>query len=270
MLSKGIKTSVDMSRFGSRNVRNIIQLPAKYVKETFGRVHSIDTFSALDGEGIRYMMFLQGCNLKCKSCSNRDTWDHHGGNGMSSKMIINNINRYRSYLDGVTISGGEPLLQPHFVSSLFQECHNINLTTCIDTAGQSLSKNWHMILPHTDMVLFCLKSIDPIKYQKFTGMPQSTALKFLDTLEDYKIPYYMRYLYIPGYTDDIKDIDKFIKLAKQLEHMKCIEFLPYHRLGVNKWDVLGVPYQLKDVKVPSKEKIDEVKEYIESAGLHVL
>lgn len=247
----------------------VIQLPSKYTKEAFGRVHSIDTFTAIDGPGIRYMLFLQGCNLKCKSCSNPDTWNHKDGDVLSSKQVIENISRYRSYIEGITVSGGEPLLQPEFVSSIFEECHSMDLNTCIDTAGQSLSKNWHTILPHTDVALICLKTIDPVKYFKFTGMPQKHALHFIDTVQDYNVPFYLRYLYIPGFTDDYKDIDKFIDYAKQLKNMKGIEFLPYHRIGVSKWQNLNMEYTLQDVQVPSKEKIEEVMLYIEKAGMHV-
>jgi pyruvate formate lyase activating enzyme len=249
---------------------NIIHLPSRYIKETFGKVHSVDTFTAIDGPGIRYMLFLQGCNLRCKSCSNPDTWDHKCGTEMSSKDVIKNIAKYRNYIDGITVSGGEPLLQPQFVSTLFEECHELNLNTCIDTAGQSLTKNWHMVLPHTDLALICIKHIDPIKYYKFTGMPQKHALQFMDTVQDYNVPFYLRYLYIPGYSDDYNDIDKFIEYAKTLKGLKAIEFLPYHRLGVNKWESIGLKYSLADVQVPEHDKVDEVRKYFEDAGLFVL
>jgi pyruvate formate lyase activating enzyme len=252
----------------SRN--SIIQLPARYVKEAYGRIHSVDSFTAIDGPGIRYMLFLQGCNLRCKSCSNPDTWSNKEGEITSSKKVIENISKYRTYVEGITVSGGEPLLQPEFVSAIFQECHNFNLNTCIDTAGQSLSKNWHTVLPHTDIALICLKSIDPIKYMKFTGMPQKHALQFVDTVQEYNVPFYLRYLYIPGFTDDYKDIDKFIDYAKTLQNLKGIEFLPYHRIGVSKWKTLNIKYPLEDVQVPSKEKIEEVTSYMKDAGMHVI
>lgn len=248
----------------------VIQLPARYTKEAFGRVHSVDTFTAIDGPGIRYMLFLQGCNLRCKSCSNPDTWSYKEGETTSSKQVIANISKYRSYIEGITISGGEPLLQPEFVSSIFQECHNMDLNTCIDTAGQSLSKNWHMILPHTDIALICLKSIDPVKYMKFTGMSQKHALQFVDAVQEYNVPFYLRYLYIPGFTDDYKDIDRFIEYAKSLNNLKGIEFLPYHRIGVSKWKALNIKYPLEDVQVPTNEKIDEVTNHIRNSGIHVI
>ncbi len=252
-----------------RNI-NAIPMPSKYIKEVWGRVHSIDSFTAIDGDGIRYMLFLQGCNLKCKSCSNPDTWSYHNEiKNMSSKEVIKNVYKYQNYVEGITISGGEPLLQPEFVSNIFQECHELGLNTCIDTAGQSLPKNWDMILPHTDLVLFCLKHIDPLKYYKFTGMPQIVAMKFLETMETMAIPYYMRYLYIPGYSDDYKDIDKFIDLAKSMKSMKAIEFLPYHRLGVDKWKNMGMNYELESVPIPSKKNIDEIKNYMINSGLKV-
>lgn len=249
---------------------HVIQLPAKYTQEAFGRVHSVDTFTAIDGPGIRYMLFLQGCNLRCKSCSNPDTWSYKDGETTSSKQVITNISRYRSYIEGITVSGGEPLLQPEFVSAIFQECHDMDLNTCIDTAGQSLSKNWHMILPHTDVALICLKSIDPIKYMKFTGMSQKHALQFVDTVQEYNVPFYLRYLYIPGFTDDYKEIDKFIDYAKSLNNLKGVEFLPYHRIGVSKWKTLNIKYPLENVQVPSHKTIEEVRSYLTKAGLNVV
>ena len=265
-----IGQKLKMAAMSTRQAQGAIQLPARYIKEAWGRVHSIDTFSAIDGDGIRYMLFLQGCNLRCKSCSNPDTWNFKTGTDMSTKQIMRNIDKYKNYIDGITVSGGEPLLQPKFVSTLFEECHDMGLTTCIDTAGQSLQKNWLAVLPHTDLVLFCLKHIDPLKYQKFTGFPQSTALKFLDTMEKMGVPYQLRYLYVPGFSDDMGDIDRFVNMVKELKYIKCVEFLPYHRLGVNKWDALGFTYPLKDVPIPTKEKVNDIRSYIESAGIKVL
>lgn len=269
--------NVVLQQMGSKSSTNVvplrnpvIQLPARYTKEAFGRVHSVDTFTAIDGPGIRYMLFLQGCNLRCKSCSNPDTWSYKDGEMTSSKQVIANISKYRSYIEGITVSGGEPLLQPEFVSSIFQECHNLDLNTCIDTAGQSLTKNWHMILPHTDIALICLKSIDPVKYMTFTGMSQKHALQFVDTVQEYNVPFYLRYLYIPGLTDDYKDIDQFIDYAKTLNNLKGIEFLPYHRIGVSKWNTLNIKYPLEHVQVPSKEKIDEARNYFTNAGMNVI
>lgn len=267
-MMKNILLQQSTNQMSFRN--SVIQLPAKYTKEAFGRIHSIETFTAIDGPGIRYMLFLQGCNLKCKSCSNPDTWSHKDGKMISSKQIMANIERYRTYIEGITVSGGEPLLQPEFVSALFQECHTMGYTTCIDTAGQSLNKNWHMILPHTDIALICLKSIDPVKYFKFTGMSQKHALQFLDAVQEYDIPFYLRYLYVPGFTDDIKDIDMFIDYAKSLKNIKGIEFLPYHRIGVSKWNELNIDYPLKDVSVPSQDKINETVDYIRNKGIHVI
>ena len=126
--------NVVLHQIGTKSTNNvialktpIIQLPAKYTKEAFGRVHSVDTFTAIDGPGIRYMLFLQGCNLRCKSCSNPDTWSYKDGEMTSSKQVIANISKYRNYIEGITVSGGEPLLQPEFVSAIFQECKNLDL-----------------------------------------------------------------------------------------------------------------------------------------------
>jgi pyruvate formate lyase activating enzyme len=235
-----------------------------------GRIHSVDSLTALDGPGVRYMIFLQGCMLRCKCCSNPDTWDKRKGNLVDSDTVVNNIKKYKSYIEGITISGGEPLVQPKFVSSIFQRTKELNLTTCIDTAGQSGIKSWDMVLPHTDMALVCLKHIDPIKYKEFTGTPQIQALKFIERLNQMNIPFNLRYLLIPKYSDNEEDIDKFIEYAKQQPLLKSIELLPYHKLGVNKWKEMGLEYTLEDISPPSKEKIQHVKEGIQRAGLKVI
>jgi pyruvate formate lyase activating enzyme len=213
---------------------------------------------------------MQGCNLKCLSCSNRDTWDHNKGTLMSSNEIIKDIKKYDKYVEGCTISGGEPLLANKFVSAIFKECHKIGINTCLDTAGQSLEKNWHEILPETDLVLMCLKHIDPDKYLKFTGMLQKHALKFMDCLNDYQKPFYLRYLYIPTFSDDRDDLNRFLDFAKKQKYLKGIEFLPYHTLGVNKWETMNLMYPLYGVPVPSKEESEEVKNYIRSCGFYVI
>ena len=202
-----------------------------------GRVHSIETFTAIDGPGIRYMIFLQGCGLRCKSCSNRDTWEMVGGKEMSCTDVIQHMLRYRDFIEGVTVSGGEALLQPYFVASLFQQARRHGLTTCLDTAGQAPKHHWDVVLPHTDVALVCIKHVDPVKYKHFTGMNQASALEFVDHLAHrYKVPFHFRYLYIPGFTDDLNDIDRFLQYAEQFKPLlRGIELLPYHRLGVEKW-----------------------------------
>jgi pyruvate formate lyase activating enzyme len=239
-----------------------------------GVIHSTESFSALDGPGVRFLVFLQGCGMRCLFCSNPDTWELHSGTRTSSKTVAAEIRKVLPYLresGGVTCSGGEPLLQPDFVAALFREAHAMNLTTCIDTTGQgSKHHNWDIVLPHTDMVLFCIKHLDPDKYQKLTGIKQTGALKFAAELESRGIPYYLRYVLLPEMSDSPEDIRLLIEFSQKQKALQAIELLPYHLLGKDKWDHLGYKYPLEGMKTPSREHVHAIRQRLEDAGLTVL
>lgn len=232
------------------------------IPEVYGNVHSTESFSAVDGPGVRYLVFLQGCAMRCLFCSNPDTWNMKGGVRTSSKELAKSIRRVRNYLKprgGVTISGGEAMLQPAFVASVFQEVHAMGLNTCIDTTGQGTKHaNWDLVLPHTDLVLFCIKHIDPIKYESLTGLNQKGALRFADELARRNIPFFLRYVLIPGYSDSPKDLELLADWIKKQPTFRGVELLPYHMLGRNKWEVLQVPYPLDGVPTPSREQVRSV------------
>jgi len=208
-------------------------------------------------------------------CSNPDTWSAHAGDRVSSKDIAEQIRKVRPYLrpggGGVTCSGGEPLLQPDFVSAIFQEAHSMGLTTCLDTTGQgSKHHNWDKVLPHTDMVLFCIKALDPAMYTQLTGLQQRGALKFAEELKHEGIPFWARYVLIPGYTDRPGDIEKLVEFGKSMPTLQGIELLPYHLLGRNKWDALGLKYPLDHVQTPPLEQTRRVIKQLEDEGLRVI
>jgi pyruvate formate lyase activating enzyme len=245
------------------------------IREVFGNVHSIETFSAIDGPGIRMMIFLQGCHLRCKFCSNPDTWKINKDTHISSKSIAERIRRIYPYMrkdmSGITCSGGEPLLQSDFVSALFQEAKAMNLTTCLDTAGQANQRNQMTVLPHTDLVLFCIKHTNRKKYKQLTGVSPDLALKFLDNLVRFDVPFYIRYVLIPGYTDSEQDIEELIQLTKSLgAKCKGIELLPYHTLGVQKWEALNISYPLDGLKPLGKEDVKHVYDELVKNNLDVL
>jgi pyruvate formate lyase activating enzyme len=153
---------------------------------------------------------------------------------------------------------------------VFQEAHALGLTTCLDTTGQGTKEhNWNKVLPHTDLVLFCVKHLDPAKYYGLTGLHQPGALAFAKELKDRNIPFWLRYVLIPGYTDAPEDIQKLIDFAKEQPSMRGIELLPYHTLGKHKWEALGLKYPLEGVKSPSNKEVHKVIQKMEAAGLRV-
>lgn len=245
------------------------------ILEVKGRIHSTESFSTIDGPGVRFLVFTQGCGMRCLFCSNPDTWTISGGEMVSSKEIAAQIRSVAPYLKpqggGVTCSGGEPLLQPDFVSAIFQEAHAMGLTTCLDTTGQgSKHHHWDKVLPVTDMVLFCIKSLDPQRYTDLTGLKQQGALRFAAELKAQGIPFWLRYVLMPGMTDAAADIDKLTEFALQQPSLQGIELLPYHQLGVNKWHALGIKYPLEKMQPPPLADTLAVVDRLEAAGLNVI
>ncbi|KAG2495280.1 hypothetical protein HYH03_006553 [Edaphochlamys debaryana] len=244
------------------------------IPEVHGKVHSTESFTAVDGPGVRFPVFLQGCAERSALCRNQDTWALEGGELTSSKQLAAQILRVKNYLTprgGVTISGGEAMLQPHFVASVFQEVHAMGLNTTVDTTGQGTkARNWDVVLPHTDLVLFCIKHIDPLKYEALTGMKQETAFRFADELAERNIPFYVRYVLVPGYTDGPKDLQRLSEWCHKQPTLQGVDLLPYQQLGRKKWEVVGAPYPLGGVSPPSPEAVRRVKQLLTGQGIRVL
>lgn len=235
--------------------------------EIKGRIHSFESFGTVDGPGIRYVVFMQGCPLKCKFCHNRDTWDKTLGEEYLVDEVLNKILRAKPFIDesngGVTISGGEPLLQADFLIELFIKLKENNIHTAIDTAGSlPLSNSIKELLKYTDLVLLDIKHIDDKKCIELTGLSNKNELDFAKYLSSIGKPMWIRQVLVPGITDDKYDLIKTREFIDSLKTVEKVEVLPYHNLGKEKWKNLGLEYPLEGVKVPTAEQIKQAEEIL--------
>jgi len=238
-----------------------------------GRVHSIETFGTVDGPGIRYILFMQGCQLRCKYCHNRDTWDPKGGKEYSTDEIINQALKYSSYMKfsggGITASGGESTLQPEFLTELFAKAKKNKIHTCLDTSGFVNIDIVDPILDNTDLVLLDLKHMVEEKSKDLTGVGIEKSLKLAKHLDERNIPVWIRHVLVPGVTDDFENLEKLGQFVASLNNVERFELLPYHTLGVHKWESMGIDYELKDVENASSEDIEKAVKIIEKFGVNV-
>lgn len=233
-----------------------------------GKIHSIETFGTVDGPGIRFVIFMQGCTLKCKYCHNRDTWNVKAGTSTSVPELVKEILKYKSYIDnsdgGVTVSGGEPLLQAEFITELFKELKKLGIHTALDTSGAiPISDQIKELLKYTDLVLLDIKHINPEKCVNLTGFTNRNTLEFAKYLSNINLPVWIRQVLVPGYTDDKFDLLDLKKFIENLSNVEKVELLPYHNLGKFKWDEIGDTYELSDVTPPTPEEIEKAKSLLE-------
>ena len=243
---------------------------------TTARIQSIETCGAVDGFGLRYVIFLQGCQFKCRYCHNRDTWSMAGGREKSLDDMLTEIrsylNFYRPNRGGVTVSGGEATLQMPFVISLFQKVREMGLTTCLDTNGCIVRYDQELedMLEVTDLVMLDIKHMDDEQHRRLTGMTNAYTLQFARHLHSRGIPMWIRYVVVPGWTDqdsNIRALGSFVRdeIRSSVEY---VDILPYHELGKYKWEQFGEKYELEDVSPPSGEEIARIRKILsEEYGL---
>lgn len=232
-----------------------------------GRIHSFESFGTVDGPGIRFVIFMQGCPLKCKYCHNRDTWNFNGSVEYAIEPVIEKVMRSKPYFDhsngGVTVSGGEPLGQAEFVLELFKELKKRNIHTALDTAGSyKITPVIEELLSYTDLVLLDIKHIDNEKCIELTGQSNENEINFAKYLSDKNIPVWIRQVLVPGITNDENDLRKLREFLNTLTNVQKVEILPYHNLGKFKWEKLEQEYPLKNVPAPSQEEIDIAKKIL--------
>lgn len=234
------------------------------MEDLIGKIHSIETFGTVDGPGIRYVIFLQGCHLRCKYCHNRDTWDTTIGTPKKVSELVQDIQKYSDYIKfskgGVTVTGGEPLLQPKFLIALFTELKKLGYHTALDTSGMfPLTPEVKQVLSLTDLVLLDIKHIDDEKCKDLVGFSNKLELEFANYLSENGIKMWIRQVIIPGITDDENDLIRLKEFLQTLKTVEKIELNPYHTLGVYKWEDLGLEYPLKGVRQANTEDIKRAK-----------
>jgi pyruvate formate lyase activating enzyme len=228
-----------------------------------GRIHSFETFGTLDGPGIRFVAFLQGCPLRCLYCHNRDTWEPLGGREYTVDEVMREISRYTGYMKfsggGVTVSGGEPLLQPSFVAELFRRCRESGIHTALDTSGFSGPDSLDGLLSCTDLVLLDIKHACDEAHREITGVGREKPAAFARRLSDLGIPVWIRYVLVPGYTDSEEDLKAAAAFIRTLRNVQKVEVLPYHSMGSYKWEQLGLEYPLAGVSPPDGQSIEKAR-----------
>ena len=222
------------------------------------RVHSIQSLAALDGPGVRFAIFLQGCPLRCGCCHNPDTWDATGGTEYTAEDLIAKAVRYREYFGnegGITLSGGEPLLRAEFATELFTRAHEAGIHTCLDTSGCLLDEGVQELLSVSDRVLLDVKYTNDEQYREHVGCSLSSPLAFLAVLEEKKIPTTLRQVVIPTLNDSEENIRALSEIAKAHSCVDKIELLPFRKLCAVKYETLGIPFPFADLPEPSAEKM---------------
>ena len=235
-------------------------------KEIYGKIHSFESFGTVDGPGIRFVFFMQGCPLRCKYCHNRDTWDSRSGKKYTVNEVFDKIMHYKNYIypnGGVTVSGGEPLLQPQFLIELFKKLKKEGFHTCLDTSGMfEINDQIKELLSLTDLVLLDIKHIDDEKCKNLVGFSNKLELDFARYLSDNNIKMWIRQVLVPGYTDDEHDLKELKKFISNLKTVEKVEILPYHNMGEFKWHDIGACYELKNVKPATDEDVNRAKKLL--------
>lgn len=238
-----------------------------------GLVHSVESFGSADGPGVRYMIFLQGCNMRCRYCHNPDTWAGKKGEWMSADELLDKAVKYKAYWKnngGITVSGGEALLQIDFLLELFKKAKNRGINTCLDTSCNPFTReeSWFAkfeeLMQYTDLLLVDIKEIDNEKHKKLTGCTNENILDMCRYLSDIKKPVWIRHVLVPGWSDFDEDLHTLRSFIDTLDNVEKVEVLPYHTLGTFKWKELGIKNVLEEegVKPPEEDRIINAKKIL--------
>lgn len=235
-----------------------------------GWVHSSETFGTADGPGIRYVLFLSGCPMRCQYCHNPDTWHRQDGTLTTVEDVLADIAGYRAFIrqrGGVTLSGGEPLVQPKFCKAILHGCKAMGLHTALDTSGYLGSLADNELLADVDLVLLDIKAASGRLFHKLTGVEIKPTIQFAEDLAALNKPVWLRYVLVPGLTDNHNEIEALATFAAGLGNIERVDVLPFHKLGEHKWRDRGLPYRLEHVQPPSEELLERSRGIFREAGL---
>ena len=230
-----------------------------------GKIHSFQSLGTVDGPGVRFVVFMQGCPLRCGCCHNPDTWAFDGGKEYSAEQVLEKVVRYKDYFGadgGITVSGGEPLVQAPFVEELFRLCKSENVNTCLDTSGCVVNADVERLLSVTDRVLLDVKYTDDELYQKHVGCEYKKVVEFLNLLKEKKIPTTIRQVIIPTINDDEKSVLRLKEVVSKFSNVDKIELLPFKKICQVKYESMNVDFPFKDLPTPTKEKMIELNKII--------
>lgn len=236
-----------------------------------GYIHSIETFGSVDGPGVRFIVFMQGCPMRCQYCHNPDSWKTRVGEQTTTDELLEKALRYRSYWGdkgGITVSGGEALIQMEFVTELFEKAHAMGINTCLDTSAQPFTRkspwfdNFQKLMAVTDTILLDIKHIDDEEHRKLTRFSNENILDCARYLSEIAKPVWIRHVLVPGITDVDAYLHRLHDFLSTLKNIERIDVLPYHTLGTFKYEKLGIEYPLADVPTPTKERVDNARKIL--------
>ncbi len=238
-----------------------------------GNIHSIETFGSVDGPGIRFVIFLQGCHMRCRFCHNPDSWSTKPNNLMTADELLDKAERYRDYWGdegGITVSGGEPLLQLDFLLELFAKAKQRGINTCLDTSAQPFTRQeewfcrFEELMKYTDTILLDIKHIRSVNHKDLTGWGNDNILDCANYLSDIAKPVWIRHVLVPEITDKDEYLRELSSFLSTLHNVKRVDVLPYHTMGIYKYEKLGIEYTLSGVNPPSGERVQSAREILSS------
>lgn len=237
-----------------------------------GYIHSTETFGAVDGPGVRYIIFFQGCPIRCVYCHNPDALKAKGGKKISANKIVKDVLKYKSYIKngGVTLSGGEPLLQPKFALKIIKKLHKNGISCAVDTAGSIFTKDTKKVLKECDLVLLDVKANSEKMYLKVTKSPKTNNDKTLKYLNEIGKPVWIRHVVVPNYTLNFDELNSLADYLQQYKNIiQRVEIIPFHKMGEYKWKELGLEYELFDTEPPKEQEVKQAKEIFVNSGFNI-